>query len=168
MNQPVISLDQNAVRVEIERQIAATAMGNYATMNHSDKLLTTIESIGDSTLRTELLHKYLDTLMEHQSEKNRALRMEVLSKIKINEQLVSNEIEKDKIRTGIFNNRALIIFRWCFPIAAGFASIKFLDSFAFAIFIIIVLYGVLIALYFSQSNGLAETWKAITKKRRDL
>lgn len=167
MNQPLVTLDQSAVRSEIERQIATVSSGNNV-MNHDETLLATIESVGDSALKTQLLHKYLDALTLHQGEKNYALRSEVQSKIKINELFATHEVDKDKARTTLFNNRALILFAWCFPVAAGFASIKYLESFVFATFIVIVLYGVLIALYFSQSNGLVDTWKGLTKNRRDL
>lgn len=163
----LVKLDQNAVRTEIERQIATVSTGNY-TMTHNEKLLSTIDNISDNTEKADLLHKYLDALSQHQSERNTAMRNEVLSKIKINELITNNEIDKDKTRTALFNSRALIIFVWCFPIAAGFAAIKLFDSFVFATFIILVLYGALITLYFSQSNGLSETLKSLANSRRDL
>ena len=167
MTNEIISLDQSAVRAEIERQIAIVSTGNYA-LSYDKNLIGAIESVSDSALKTELLHKFLDALTHHQNEKNLALRSEILSKIRINESIANNEISKDQARTALFNSRALVLFAWCFPVAVGFASIKYLESFVFATFIVIVLYGVLIALYFSQSTGLTDTWEALTKKRRDL
>ena len=167
MTNQMITLDQSAVRTEIERQISVVGSGNYG-LSYDKNLITAIESVSDSALKTELLHKFLDALTQHQNEKNLALRSEILSKIRINESIANNEISKDQARTALFNNRALILFAWCFPVAVGFAAIKYLESFVFATFIVIVLYGVLIALYFSQSTGLADTWEALTKKRRDL
>lgn len=167
MTNEIVALDQGAVRAEIERQITQVAAGNYS-MTHDHKLIGAIEGVTDNEIKGQLLHKYLDALTQHQGEKNAALRNEVLSHIRINEQYATNEINKDQARTALFNSRPLIVFAWVFPVLAGFASIKFLESYAFATFIVIVLYGVLIALYFSQANGLAETWKALTSRRRDL
>lgn len=167
MTNEIIALDQGAVRAEIERQITQVAAGNYS-MKHDHKLFDSIESVSDNQVKGELLHKFLDALTQHQGEKNAALRKEVESRIRIAEQYANHEIAKDLARTALFNSRSLIMFAWIFPVLAGFAAIKLLESYAFATFIVIVLYGVLIALYFSQSNGLAETWKAMTSRRRDL
>jgi hypothetical protein len=167
MTNEIVALDQSAVRSEIERQITQVAAGKYS-MTHNERLFGSIESVNDSAIKGELLHKYLDALAKHQGEKNLALVKEVESRIRINEQYVDNAIAKDKARSALFNSRFLVMFSWIFPILAGFVAVKFLDSYAFAVFIIIVLYGMLIALYFSQSSGLAETWKALTNHRRDL
>lgn len=164
MSTQIVSLDQNVVRAEIEKQISQVATINHPYV-HDHKLLALIDSVTDPTSKSELLHKCLNAI----NENNAAFRAEIESRLKINEKITEHEIAKDQRRSELFNSRILILFAWIFPIAAGFFSIKFLDSYAFATFIIIVLYGMLIALYFSQSDGLAKTWKALTeKKRRDL
>lgn len=167
MTNGLVSLDQNAVKQEIERQIAQIST-NTQSMAHDHKLISAIESVTDDHLKTELLKKCVDAVSKNQGELNSAMIDDLNSRIRINELKVNHAIATDKQRNAIFNNRALILFAWCFPIIAGFAAIKFLDSFIFATFIIIVLYGVLIALYFSQANGLNTTWEAFTKNRRDL
>lgn len=167
MTKEIVTLNQQAIRTEIEHQITQVASGNHS-MAHDKKLFDAIENISDNQIKGELLHKFLDALTQHQGEKNQALRKEVESRIKISELYANHEISKDKARTELFNSRILVMFAWTFPIIAGFISIKLFESFVFATFIIIILYGVLIALYFSQSNGLAETWKALTSHRRDL
>jgi hypothetical protein len=163
MNNPLVTLDQNAVANEIERQIALRNSAGHS-LAHDHKLIGAIESVTDNATKAALLRKCLDAVSAHQTEVDAAFRAEVDSRIKI----VEHEIAKDKSRTELFNNRALILFAWVFPIAAGFAAIKYLESYVFAVFIIIVLYGVLIALYFSQANGLSETWKVFAKDRRKL
>ncbi|WP_172564590.1 hypothetical protein [Vibrio navarrensis] len=167
MSNEIISLDQKAVQREIEKQITAVTTNKYS-MTHDRALLHTIENIDDSTVKGELLDKYLEALKEHQGEKNVALRNEIASQIKINEQYAMHEIEKDRARAVLFNNRYLVVFLWVFPVLLGFATVAILDSYAFATLIMFLLYGVLIALYFSQSSGLAETWKALIGRRREL
>ncbi|OQX07345.1 MAG: hypothetical protein BWK73_28460 [Thiothrix lacustris] len=167
MDNQLVSLDQNAVRTEIERQIAQVGTGHY-DLAYNQKLFGVLDGITDNQVKGELLQKFLDSLSRHQNVKDLASILELESRIRINERIAESELEKDKIRTALFNNRALILFAWVFPVLAGFISIKFLQSYTFATFIVIVLYGVLIALYFSQSNGLAETWRALTSRRRDL
>ncbi len=163
----IVSLDQSAVKAEIERQISLVEAGNYS-MNYDRNLISAIDGVTDNVVKGELLQKLLEVVNQHQLEKNAALRIEVQSRIKINEEIAKQELETYKARSELFNNRSLVLFTWIFPVIAGFASIKYLDSFVFGTFIVIVLYGVLIALYFSHRNGLAETWIALTKTRRNL
>jgi hypothetical protein len=159
----MISLDQDAVRSEIERLIAANRQPGGA-MVHDHKLLSLIESVTDINLKSELLHKCLDAV----GANNAAFRAEIESRIRVHETMVNSAIKIKESQTALFNSRPLMIFAWIFPVFAGFASIKFFQSYVFATFIIIVLYGVLIALYFAQSDGLEKTWNALTGNRRDL
>ncbi len=163
MNNPLVTLDQNAVANEIERQIALRQSAGQP-LAHDHKLIAAIESVTDNTVKAKLLQKCIESVSEHQSLVDAAFLAEVNSRIKI----IDHEIAKDQSRVELFNSRPLILFAWCFPIAVGFGAIKYLDSYVFAIFTIIVLYGVLIALYFSQSTGLIETLKGFAKAGRKL
>jgi hypothetical protein len=91
-------------------------------MTHDHKLVSAIETVTDNQLKAELLHKCLDTINKHQEEVNATLREEINSRIKTNESTVAHAIATDKARNELFNNRSLIIFAWCFPVAAGFAA----------------------------------------------
>jgi hypothetical protein len=159
----IVSLDQNAVRAEIETQIAQIATtGRVAAHDH--KLLVAIESIADDKLKAELFHKCLDAV----GANNATFRAEIESRIRINELLAGSAIKIKERQTDLFNSRPLVIFAWVFPVVVGFAAIKWLQSYVFATFIVIILYGVLIALYFAQSDGLEKVWKALTGNRGGL
>ncbi|WP_100915178.1 hypothetical protein [Pseudoalteromonas spongiae] len=160
MGNEIVKLDHKAVQEEIERQITLVKSTRHS-MTHDKNLLNAIDNVSDDQVKGELLGNYLDALKQHQSEKNTALKNEVESQIKINEKLTQHQIDKDKARTELFNDRKIVLFLWVFPVLCGFFSIAILDSYAFAVFIMILLYGVVITLYFSQSDGLAKTWKAL-------
>ena len=96
MANEIVALDQRAVRAEIERQITQVAAGTYS-MTHDHKLISTIEGVTDNEIKGQLLNKYLDALTQHQGEKNSALRNDILSRIRINEQYANNEIAKESL-----------------------------------------------------------------------
>ena len=163
MPNQMVSLDQSAIQSEIERQIANISSAGRAVA-HDHKLIGAIESITDDKLKAELFHKCLDAV----GKNNDTFCEEIKSRIKINEIMAASAIKIKENQTAIFNSRPLILFAWVFPVIAGFSAIKFFQSYVFATFIVIVLYGVLIALYFAQSDGLEKVWKALTGNRREL
>ncbi len=156
-------VNQNDLREEVYRQLAIVA-ANPHEMRHNESLFSTIDGVKDPTIRGEILKQYLAIIERHQQTKDTVNLEEVRSRIKIEQQRLDYFIECGRKNSELFSNRPLLLFLWCFPVLAGFLSIKFLESYTFAFFIVIVLYGVLIALWFSKPDGLASTWNAFNRR----
>lgn len=164
MPNDIVLLNAQELRAEIEKKIMDAASGNYE-MNHSQVLFSTIDRVADDTLKVQLLKQYLSAMDRYQDERNFALREEVKLKIWSTEQLIKHGIHQEDQRNRLFNSRPLLMFLWCFPVFVGFAAVKYLESFTFAVFIVTTLYGVLISLWFSKSTGLSETLSPSSKKK---
>lgn len=165
MTEQIVTLSEAAIQEEIARQVAVSR-ATHAPMMHDKNLITAIESVKDDALKKELLEKYLDAIANHESAKSTIHLSESRSATRIAESIAENAINRDGKRTELFNSRSLLIFALTFPIVAGFVSIKFLASYGWAIFIVLAWYGMLIALWFSQSDGLTKTLEVLFKKNR--
>ena len=154
----------NAIKDSVKNEIEATIVGN-ASFTNAPELLESIKTIEDPIQKAELYKKYMSMLDDHQKVKNDALskliengieksKKNLDSKLEEKKIILDTEIEKDKARTSIFTNRSFLIFLMCFPIIISILVIIVSKSFVFAAFIILMWYGMILALYFSQSDAL--------------
>lgn len=168
MSNQIVAISEVAIREEIERQVAVSR-GAHAPMNHDKNLIAAIESVKDDGLKKALLDKYIDAIANHESAKSALHLSESRSATRIAESVAENAISRDGKRTELFNSRSLLIFALTFPIVAGFLAIKFLASYGWAVFVVFAWYGMLIALWFSQADGLTKTLEVLfNKNRREL
>lgn len=159
-NNAISEAIKNEVKKEVDDSIAV-----HAAFTNVPELLESIKSIPDPKQQAELLDKYLGILGDHQKVKNKVLSKLVDNGIEKNNKILNNEIEnnnrilnsnieKDQIRTSIFGNRLFLIFLMIFPIIFSIFIVAVSKSFWFATFIILMWYGMILALYFSQSDAL--------------
>lgn len=180
-NKAIEDAIKNQVKNEIDSNIA-----RYTAFTNIPELLESIKSVQDPVEQAELYKKYLGMLEDHQQVKNEALSksiengIEKSKKILVDEIEKSNkvliddmenrkevlkvEMEKDQVRTTMFGDRKFILFLMCFPIIASIVIISITEAFAFASFIIIIWYGMILALYFSQSDALNKLLKNFSLK----
>ena len=154
-----------AIKKEVKKEID-DSIGVDTSFTHAPDLLDSIKGITDTNQQAGLFEKYLGILEEHQKVKNEALSKLVDNGIEKSNKIINNEIEKDNTRTSIFGNRPFIMFLMCFPIFIGIFVVTLSKSYVFASFIILMWYGMILALYFSQSDALNKLLQNFAKLRR--
>jgi len=164
-----------AIKDEVKKELDGS-ISEHTAITNMPELFESIKTIQDPTQQAELYKKLLGMLEDHQKVKNDVLTKLVDSKIEENEKLLNNqihkektllndqieknnkvlkaELDKDSLRTNLFSNRWFIIFLMCFPIIAGIFVAILAESFFFGAFLILMWYGMILALYFSQSDAL--------------
>ena len=158
-NDVLTSAIRDQVRDEVDASVAS-----HTAFTASPELLESIQALPDTEEKTELYHKYINILDEHQKTKNRVLSRVVENKIEKNNKIVDAEIEKDKARTEVFSNTKLLMFFMCFPIVISLIIIMFNGSYIFSSFVMLMWYGMVLALYFSQSDALNKLLKHAPNK----
>jgi hypothetical protein len=158
-NNAIAEAIKEQVKNEVDESVAA-----HTAFASVPELLESIKSMQDPEEQAELYKKYLAILEEHQKTKNEVLSKLVDNKIEKNNKVVDAEIQKDQARTALFANRSVLMFFMCFPIVVSLLIIVVSESFVFASFIILMWYGMILALYFSQSDALNKLLQNISGK----
>lgn len=148
---------------------------NQGTFTEYTELLKAVTTVEDSTQRAVLLREYTRIIAQNQSVKNEVLKggaeadielkkERAKAKQDLEEKILSAELEKSKSRLKLFNNRAIILIFMCFPIVAGFILISWKEAYFFAFLVMVMWYGMSLALYFSQANALGDLIKVFNEK----
>jgi len=143
--QQAITIMNDAIQDAIGKEVHKELLKNGLT--NTSSILKTIESIDDPKIKENLINKYLDIF-----ENN--ITMETKQRLEREQKLLNSEIEKDKIRMNLLSNRKLIIFLMIFPILISIILIYMKEAYVFSFFILIMWYGMILALYFSQADAL--------------
>ena len=156
-NKAVVSLANQAISDEIKKQvkkeISTTFSDNVKFADNGD-FLETVKNISDCQVQEKLLNQYLKILEKHQDLKDSEYYIQVKEEHNNRTKLLDSELKKDKLRMELFSNRYLIVFFMVFPIVISIILIQLSEAYVFSSFIIIMWYGMILALYFSQSDAL--------------
>ncbi|MCI5217885.1 MAG: hypothetical protein D3914_01510 [Candidatus Electrothrix sp. LOE2] len=148
---------------------------NQSTFTDYTALLKAVRTVEDSKHKAILLKQYIDIISKNQNAKNDTLTKLHESDIELRkerakagqaleEKILLSELEKSELRLKLFNNRAIVLFFMCFPIIAGFLLIYWKEAYFFSFLIMVMWYGMSLALYFSQSNALGDLIKVFNEK----
>ncbi|WPD22137.1 MAG: hypothetical protein SD837_18270 [Candidatus Electrothrix scaldis] len=148
---------------------------HQGTFTDYTALLKAVRSVEDSKHKAILLKQYIDIVSKNQGVRNEALtklhesdialrKERIKAKQAFEEKVLLSELEKSKLRSRLFNSKPIILFFMCFPILAGFLLIYWKEAYFFSFLIMVMWYGMSLALYFSQSNALADLIKVFSEK----
>lgn len=156
-NKAVVSLANQAISEEIKKRVkneVSTVLSNDVKFTDNSDFLETVKNINDAKVQETLLNQYLKILEKHQDLKDTEYFNQVKEEHDNRTKILESELKKDQVRMELFSNRYLIIFFMVFPIIISLILIELVEAYVFASFITLMWYGMILALYFSQSDAL--------------